>query len=145
MRGRDLAATLPGPMLLAGALIFAITACGSDGPDAAPPVGAGDQSIEPGDADRGQQLFDGMGCASCHGASGQGGVAPRLVGLIGTTVELADGSIVTVDEAYVRRSILAPQDDLVAGYATRMPKLVFDDGNAADLVAFIRRLPVGAK
>lgn len=68
----------------------------------------------------GEQLFQQRGCISCH--SGEPNArGPALAGIFGETVELQDGSTVTVDESYLRESILNPQAKIVAGYAPIMP------------------------
>ena len=56
----------------------------------------------------GQQLFQTLGCASCHGASGEGGRGPTLVGVFNSNVQLGNGQTVRADESYVRESILNP-------------------------------------
>lgn len=68
----------------------------------------------------GKQVFDTLACAACH-LPGGGPIAPDLHGLYGSTVELADGSKVLADEAYLRRAILEPQAEVVKGYAPAMP------------------------
>jgi cytochrome c oxidase subunit 2 len=42
--------------------------------------------------------------------------APRLGGLFGRSVRLADGRTVAADEEYLRESILDPNAKIVAGY-----------------------------
>src|SRR5687767_16020611 len=64
----------------------------------------------------GQQLYQTLGCASCHGANGEGGRGPTLTGLFGRETPLANGQRVRADEAYMRESILNPQAKLVAGF-----------------------------
>src|SRR5690606_13282192 len=71
-------------------------------------------------ADAGEELFSNLGCESCHRADGSG-AGPSLVGLWGEQVELASGQTVTADIDYIRRSILDPQADIVAGYPAIMP------------------------
>jgi len=68
----------------------------------------------------GEELFTRRGCTTCHfqGAEARG---PSLVNLFGQPVRLADGSVVTADEAYLRESILNPAAKTVAGYQTIMP------------------------
>jgi cytochrome c oxidase subunit 2 len=68
----------------------------------------------------GEALFHQKACVTCHQAQ-TGALGPSLVGLYGTTVKLADGSTVTVDDAYLRESILTPASKLVAGYQPLMP------------------------
>ena len=69
----------------------------------------------------GQQLFQSLGCVSCHGANGEGGRGPALVGLFGRQVFLTNGQTVIADEAYVRESIENPQAKLVSGFGPIMP------------------------
>ena len=47
--------------------------------------------------------------------------APRLAGLYGRTVQLADGRQVKADDAYIRDFILQPKRDVVAGFEPIMP------------------------
>jgi cytochrome c oxidase subunit II len=69
----------------------------------------------------GQQLYQSLGCVSCHGVQGEGGRGPALVGLFGKQVFLNNGQTVTVDEGYVRESIENPQAKLVSGFGPIMP------------------------
>ena len=69
----------------------------------------------------GQQLFQSLGCVSCHGANGEGGRGPALAGLFGRQVFLTNNQTVTADEAYVRESIENPQAKIVSGFGPIMP------------------------
>ncbi len=69
----------------------------------------------------GQQLYESLGCVSCHGAKGEGGRGPALAGLFGSKVFLANGSQVTADEGYIRESIENPQAKLVSSFGPIMP------------------------
>lgn len=93
----------------------------------------------------GQQLFQTLGCASCHGANGEGGRGPTLAGLIGRDTPLEGGQTVRADEAYIRESILNPGAKIVAGFQPIMPTFqgqVTED-QLLQLVAFIKSLPGG--
>ena len=70
--------------------------------------------------DAGARQFEQLGCSTCHKAE-SGGRGPTLVGVFGEPVRLATGEIITVDEAYVRESILAPSTKIVNGYQPIMP------------------------
>jgi cytochrome c oxidase subunit 2 len=89
----------------------------------------------------GAQLFVAHGCSGCH-ADASTVHAPKLTGLYGRTVPLADGREVKADDAYLRDSILQPKRDIVAGYAAIMPDYanVLDDGEVQSLTAYIRSL-----
>src|SRR5688572_31414028 len=68
-----------------------------------------------------QQLYDSLGCASCHGGRGEGGRGPGIVGLFGRQVQLTNGQTVHADEGYIRESIENPQAKVVAGFSPIMP------------------------
>lgn len=89
----------------------------------------------------GQILVSANGCAACHSINGASGIGPTWFGLFGSQVELADGSVVTADEAYLTESIKAPQAKIVAGFETQlMPTYGFPDEDIADIVAYIKTL-----
>jgi len=69
----------------------------------------------------GQQLFQSLGCVSCHGANGEGGRGPALVGLFGSKVSLTNNQTLTADEAYIRESIENPAAKIVSGFGPIMP------------------------
>jgi cytochrome c oxidase subunit 2 len=69
----------------------------------------------------GQKIFQSLGCASCHGAQGEGGRGPSFVGLWGSEVQLEGDGKVTANEEYIRNSILNPSQQIVAGYRNIMP------------------------
>jgi mono/diheme cytochrome c family protein len=113
-------------------LILALAACGSDGgPDLSPA------------AEAGRDVFRSNGCASCHGANGQGGVGPTFEGLYGREVELDDGSTVTADDAYLRESITDPSAKIVDGYALPMPTNDLSDDEIDQVISFIAELGGG--
>lgn len=69
----------------------------------------------------GQRLYTGRGCAQCHSLDGKPGTGPSFKGLFGSSHGLKDGSSVTVDENYIRESMLEPQAKVVAGFNPVMP------------------------
>jgi cytochrome c oxidase subunit II len=71
-------------------------------------------------ASTGGKLFADLACNTCHRPDAQGR-GPVLEGLFGKTVQLQNGESVTVDEAYVRESILTPSAKITAGFQPIMP------------------------
>jgi len=71
-------------------------------------------------ASTGAKLFADLACNTCHRPDAQGR-GPVLEGLFGQTVRLQSGETVTVDEAYVRESILTPSAKITAGFQPIMP------------------------
>jgi cytochrome c oxidase subunit 2 len=90
----------------------------------------------------GQQLYQTLGCMSCHGASGEGGRGPALIGLFGSQTQLQGGQKVLADEAYIRESILNPQIKLVEGFGPIMPTFQgqVSEDQLVQLIAYIKSL-----
>ncbi|MDP0501792.1 MAG: cytochrome c oxidase subunit II [Verrucomicrobiota bacterium JB022] len=97
-------------------------------------------------AERGQEIFHTQGCSGCH-LPGGNVHAPRLEGLAGRRVALADGSFVTADTAYLRDSILVPGKHIVAGFNNVMPSYQgqLDEAQLAALIAYLQSLETGAE
>ena len=98
-------------------------------------------------ASQGQKLFQERGCASCHQAEagGQQGRGPTLYGIFGKQQPVEGGATVTVDEAYIRESILNPQAKIAAGFQNIMPTYQgqLSEEQVLQLVAYIRSLAPG--
>jgi cytochrome c oxidase subunit 2 len=90
---------------------------------------------------KGQLLVTQNGCGACHSITGAAGVGPTWLGLFGSQVELADGTTVTADDAYLIESIKQPQAKIVKGFENqRMVQYSFTDDELAALVAYIKTL-----
>lgn len=109
---------------------------------AAPGVvaGAHDQSAPDAKLEQGKQLAQSKGCVACHSLDGSSGVGPSWKNLFGHTTSLSDGSSVLVDEAYLKKSIIDPQAQVVKGFAPIMPKLEMSDAELAALIVYIESL-----
>src|SRR6202048_1695862 len=90
----------------------------------------------------GQQMFESLGCASCHGANAEGGRGPALLGGDGSNVVLNNGQTVKADEAYIRESILNPQAKIVTGFGPIMPSFQgqVSEDQLLQIVAYIKSL-----
>lgn len=94
-------------------------------------------------AEMGKELYTSKTCSACHSDDGSSRVGPTLKGLFGKTETLGDGKTITVDEVYIRDSIMDPSKAVVKGFtAGTMPtfkgQLSDDEVNA--LVAYIKSL-----
>ncbi len=92
-------------------------------------------------ASNGQQLFQQLGCATCHRFDTQGR-GPDLIGIFGKRVLLEDGRTVVADENYIRESILNPGAKIVAGFKPIMPTFQgqVSEENLMALVAYVKSL-----
>src|SRR5262245_41936771 len=99
--------------------------------------GLGAGSLSP----RGEQLSNDLACNTCHRSDGSGR-GPSLVDKFGAPQELANGTSVAVNEAYVRESILTPQAKLVAGYQPLMPTFqgLVSEESVMALVEYVKSL-----
>lgn len=90
---------------------------------------------------RGEALTVQNGCRGCHTLEGSAGTGPTWFNLYGRQEQMADGSTVVVDDAYIKESILNPQVKIVAGFeSVLMPKYEFTDEQIADIIAYIKTL-----
>ena len=115
-------------------LLLGLSAC-SDGTDS-----GGSGSVGSGPVEAGRALVEAQGCVACHGSDGQGGIGPAWVGLAGSDVELEDGSVVVADPEYLRRSVLDPGAQVVAGTDVSMPDNDLTDTEVDQVVAYIESL-----
>ena len=92
-------------------------------------------------ASAGAKLFADLACNTCHRPDAQGR-GPVLEGLFGGTAALHNGETVTVDEAYVRESILTPSAKITAGFQPIMPTFqgLVTEEQLLELVEYIKSL-----
>jgi cytochrome c oxidase subunit 2 len=92
-------------------------------------------------AQRGERLFTELACNTCHLNDGSGR-GPSLVDKFGTQERLANGSVVNVDEGYIRESILTPQLKIVADYQPVMPTFqgLISEENVMALIEHVKSL-----
>lgn len=81
------------------------------------------------------------GCTGCHSVDGTPMTGPTWFGLYGAKVDLADGTSVTADDAFLKESILDPKAKEVLGFSpTTMPPYTLADTDIANLIAYIKTL-----
>ncbi|MCP4429004.1 MAG: cytochrome c oxidase subunit II [Chloroflexi bacterium] len=111
--------------------------------------------------ERGEYWFSGgkadwASCAGCHSLDGSPKAGPTWLGVYGSSEELEDGTTITVDEEYIRKSILDPNSQIVADFPPAMPdtfeepfaakeaEILAEEGLEidiiADLIAFMQTL-----
>jgi cytochrome c oxidase subunit II len=91
-------------------------------------------------ADKGRALFAAKACIGCHSLDGSRIVGPSFKGLFGTKAETSSGDF-TVDEDYIRKSVLTPSWKTVKGYpAGTMPAFAgqVSEDDIKALIEFIK-------
>jgi cytochrome c oxidase subunit II len=90
----------------------------------------------------GEKLYTSKACITCHSVDGKPGTGPTWKGIYGHEVKMADGSVVLVDENYIRESILNPQARIVAGFQPVMPTYqgILKDKEIDAVISYIKTL-----
>ena len=70
---------------------------------------------------QGRELAQSRGCVACHSVDGKPSVGPTWLGLYGKTETLVGGATVKVDDAYLKKSIVEPNAQVVQGFQPIMP------------------------
>lgn len=92
--------------------------------------------------DAGRMLYQRRGCVQCHSIDGTAKQGPTFKDTYGTEQPMADGSLVTVDDNYIRESILNPNAKIRAGFRPVMPTFQgqLKDPEIDALIAFMKSL-----
>lgn len=90
----------------------------------------------------GEKLYNKLGCVACHSIDGTIKLAPSFKGIYGKKEELTDGTFVTVNDDYIRQSILNPQKQVTKGFAPIMPTFQgrVSERDILGLIAYIKSL-----
>lgn len=100
---------------------------------------------------------EGFACSSCHSLDGAIGAGPTWLGVYGSEEMLDDGSMITVDDLYIHKSIIDPNIQIVDGFLPNLMPPTYEDLFAekqaeilanegievdiiADLIAFMKTL-----
>jgi len=93
------------------------------------------------DARRGAEIYQTRGCRACRTLDGAPSVGPTFKGIWNTQVELDDGRVAFVDDAYVTESLRDPGAKVVKGFPAVMPVYSgLNDQEVAAIVALISAL-----
>ncbi len=142
------------------AIPFVVAGCGSGGQEATAESTAsgtsqateqsqlsGEQKAkleEPsGNVSRGEELVTSNGCIACHSVDGTSTTlsGPSWKGVFGSQRLLADGTTVTADLAYLRKSIVKPGARVLKGFDDGLMPTTYSsalsDQDVEDMIAFI--------
>lgn len=68
----------------------------------------------------GYSLSENLGCIACHSIDGSKKIGPSWKGIFDHNVQLANGKSVKIDEDYLRRAILQPNEEVVHGFPAQV-------------------------
>gem|GEM_PF-1643285 len=132
--------------LLASVLVLA--ACSGGGTNEPPGAGFQDEpaparpATEADAVALGRTLHQRLVCDACHSLDGAPLAGPSYLGIYGEPAALTDGGAVLRDDAYLRRAILDPSAEIVAGYGDTMRSYegALTEDEIAALISLIRSL-----
>lgn len=92
-------------------------------------------------AARGKQIYEENACQTCHSRDGSDGIGPTHQNIFGREEQMASGETITVDEEYLRESIVNPNAKIVEGYDPVMaPYSYLSDAEVQSLIAYLKSL-----
>lgn len=92
-------------------------------------------------AERGEQLYTQNACQTCHSRDGSDGIGPTHLNVFGREEQMTDGTTLTVDEEYLRESIVDPNAKIVEGYDPVMaPYSFLSDDEVQSLIEYMKTL-----
>jgi cytochrome c oxidase subunit 2 len=112
------------------------------------PVGIENEDLRGSLVEQGRRIAAVQGCFKCHTVDGTQHIGPTWLDLFGRSVKLEGGKTIVADEAYLTRSMMEPNAEVVAGYKDKavMPtyqgKLAAPE--AAAITEFIKSLRTDA-
>lgn len=93
-------------------------------------------------AERGKAIYNSQACIGCHSLDGSKVVGPTFKGLYERKEKVVGGAEIVADEAYLKESIINPNEKIVEGFApNQMPGTYgtqLSEGDIADVIEFIK-------
>ena len=96
--------------------------------------------------EKGRQIFEEKICMTCHSLDGTKLVGPSIKGIYGkteTVVTAGKERQITIDDEYIKRSILQPDADLTKGYTAGqmvVPPPQLTDEEIAYVIEYIKSI-----
>ena len=89
-----------------------------------------------------QDIFVRMACNACHSINGSLKFGPTIKNQFGTEIRHTDGTILKINEDYIRESLIEPLKYIAEGYTPIMPsyRKVLSDKEIEDIIAYIKAI-----
>tara|TARA_Y100000590_G_scaffold463131_1_gene629092 strand:- start:1162 stop:1539 length:378 start_codon:yes stop_codon:yes gene_type:complete len=91
---------------------------------------------------KGMDIFNRMACNACHSMDGTLKLGPTIKKQYGKEIRHTDGTIMVIDDEYIRESIIDPLKYIAEGYTPIMPsyKPILSDEEINWIIAYIKAL-----
>ena len=91
---------------------------------------------------KGLDIFNRMACNACHSIDGSLKLGPSMKNQYGNEIRHIDGTIVIIDDNYIREALVDPLKQIVEGYTPIMPsyKPILKEEDFINLIAYIKTL-----
>ena len=91
---------------------------------------------------KGLDIFNRMACNACHSIDGSLKLGPTMKNQHGQEILHTDGTVMIIDDAYIRESLIDPLKHIAEGYTPIMPSYgpVLKDEDIKNLIAYIKAL-----
>ena len=99
--------------------------------------------IRPGTPEhRGQDVFNRMACNACHSVDGSLKLGPTIKSQYGKEILHTDGTVMIINDDYIRESLIDPLKHIAEGYTPIMPsyKPVLSAEDVENIIAYIKAL-----
>ena len=91
---------------------------------------------------KGLDLFTRMACDACHSVDGSLKLGPTIKSQYGKEIRHVDGTVMIINDDYIRESLINPLKHIAEGYTPIMPsyKLILSDEDIENIIAYIKAL-----
>ena len=91
---------------------------------------------------KGLDIFTRMACIACHSVDGSLKLGPTIKSQYGKEILHTDGSVMIINDDYIRESLINPLKHIAEGYTPIMPsyKPVLNEEDIANIIAYIKAL-----
>ena len=99
--------------------------------------------LKPGSPEfKGREIFNRMACNACHSIDGTLKLGPTILNQYGKEIRHTDGTVVLIDEDYIRESIIDPLKYIAEGYTPIMPSYepILSDEEIEFILAYMKAL-----
>lgn len=89
----------------------------------------------------GARLYKKNACYTCHTTDGSKGNGPTWKDIYGRQETMTSGETLTIDDNYIKESILKPQAKIVNGFTNvQMPPFTLNDEQISGIIAYMKTL-----